>query len=191
MNFFHPSLIPEQRSYIWKQMALLRFFPTTECRSVISEMTSLSWFVPTWVKLQQIRTFEGRYTDSATATSCLWCMYSPKILFNIVHYSWLADSFRLITNLFNIIRGTHEGEVDAIASQQSCLTEDLILKLAQLGVRLEKMFGSPRDVEFAVKQVWFVPFWWPFSKLFVTHTISPWKKIGEVGQPRSTISEIL
>ena len=58
-----------------------------------------------------------------------------------------------MNNVLYEILGTFEGEVDAIASQQSCLTEDLILKLAQLGVRLEKMFGSPRDVEFAVKKV--------------------------------------
>lgn len=43
--------------------------------------------------------------------------------------------------------------MDASTSQQSCLTDDLVLKLAQLGVQLEKMFGSPRDIEFAVKQV--------------------------------------
>jgi len=43
--------------------------------------------------------------------------------------------------------------VDASTAQRSCLTDDQVLKLARLGVQLEKMFGSPRDIEFAVKQV--------------------------------------
>jgi phosphoenolpyruvate synthase/pyruvate phosphate dikinase len=46
-----------------------------------------------------------------------------------------------------------EEKVDPTASQESCLTEELALKLARLGVQLEKSFGSPRDIEFAIKQV--------------------------------------
>lgn len=31
-----------------------------------------------------------------------------------------------------------------------CLSEDIVLKLARLGVLMKKFYGSPRDIEFAV-----------------------------------------
>ncbi len=51
--------------------------------------------------------------------------------------------------------GTKEEEVDSSEAGKSCLDENIALRLATLGIQLEKKFGSPRDIEFAIKQVAF------------------------------------
>lgn len=43
-----------------------------------------------------------------------------------------------------------EVEMDAGKKNQLCLSEDVVLKIAKLGVVMEKFFGTPRDIEFAV-----------------------------------------
>jgi phosphoenolpyruvate synthase/pyruvate phosphate dikinase len=43
--------------------------------------------------------------------------------------------------------------VDSSVAGKSCLDEKTALRLATLGIQLEKKFGSPRDIEFAIKQV--------------------------------------
>lgn len=45
---------------------------------------------------------------------------------------------------------TKEVEVGEEKRKQLCLTQDVALDLAQLGVVMEKFFGTPRDIEFAV-----------------------------------------
>ncbi|BFZ19135.1 hypothetical protein BsWGS_22174 [Bradybaena similaris] len=40
-------------------------------------------------------------------------------------------------------------EVTSYDTSQLCLTDDMILKLAALGIELEKCYGLPRDIEFA------------------------------------------
>jgi hypothetical protein len=52
-----------------------------------------------------------------------------------------------------VVSGTVEEKVDASVSGKSCLSTETVLKLAKLGIELEKRFRSPRDIEFAVKQV--------------------------------------
>ena len=49
--------------------------------------------------------------------------------------------------------GTKEEEVDSSEAGKSCLDEKTALRLASLGIQLEKKFGSARDIEFAIKQV--------------------------------------
>ena len=46
--------------------------------------------------------------------------------------------------------GTRQLEVDASSSQLSCLSDEMVLQLAQLGLHLEQCFGGPRDIEFAI-----------------------------------------
>ena len=46
--------------------------------------------------------------------------------------------------------GTREEKIDEQVSSTLCLSDDKILELGQLGVYLEKAFGGPRDLEFAV-----------------------------------------
>lgn len=46
--------------------------------------------------------------------------------------------------------GTIEEVLDYHQSTAQCLSDDAILKLGHLGVYLEKVFGAPRDLEFAV-----------------------------------------
>jgi pyruvate, water dikinase len=41
-------------------------------------------------------------------------------------------------------------EIDGEKRKKLCLSEEVVLKLARLGVIMEKFFGSPRDIEFAV-----------------------------------------
>lgn len=43
-----------------------------------------------------------------------------------------------------------EIELDDEMRKKLCLKEDIILKLARMSIVLEKFFGSPRDIEFAV-----------------------------------------
>lgn len=45
---------------------------------------------------------------------------------------------------------TKEIEVDEDKRKQLCLSQDTVLDLAKLGVVMEKFFGTPRDIEFAV-----------------------------------------
>ena len=52
-----------------------------------------------------------------------------------------------------LFSGTTEEKVDLDNAKRSCLDEDLALRLASLGVKLEKKFASPRDIEFAIKGV--------------------------------------
>lgn len=49
--------------------------------------------------------------------------------------------------------GTLEEEVPSGERERVCLSDDQALKLARLAVFLERAFGSPRDVEFAVAKV--------------------------------------
>lgn len=49
--------------------------------------------------------------------------------------------------------GTLEEEVTSGERERVCLSDDQALKLARLAVFLERAFGSPRDVEFAVAKV--------------------------------------
>ncbi|RUS84180.1 hypothetical protein EGW08_008067, partial [Elysia chlorotica] len=52
-----------------------------------------------------------------------------------------------------IVQAENGGIKEEVVSKQTssvCLTEEMILKLASLGIELEKRFGSPRDVEWAV-----------------------------------------
>ena len=46
--------------------------------------------------------------------------------------------------------GTREEKIDEQVSSTLCLSDEKILELGQLGVYLEKAFGGPRDLEFAV-----------------------------------------
>lgn len=46
-------------------------------------------------------------------------------------------------------RSVEEIEVDSDKQSKLCLSEETVLKLAVLGIIMEKFFGSPRDVEFA------------------------------------------
>lgn len=47
-------------------------------------------------------------------------------------------------------------EVDVEEQQRAALTDGEILRLAQIGVRLEKMYGNARDIEWALLGVsWF------------------------------------
>lgn len=46
--------------------------------------------------------------------------------------------------------GTSEEELDPEQSSTQCLSDDVILRLGHLGLYLEKVFGGPRDIEFAV-----------------------------------------
>lgn len=45
---------------------------------------------------------------------------------------------------------TVEVECDQENKSKSCMKDDVVLKLAKLGIVMEKLFGSPRDIEFAV-----------------------------------------
>lgn len=47
-------------------------------------------------------------------------------------------------------KSVKEVEVSEEMRQKFCLSEDVILKLSKLAIILEKFFGSPRDIEFAV-----------------------------------------
>jgi len=47
--------------------------------------------------------------------------------------------------------GTRQQEMDKDASQSSCLSDEMALQLAQLGLHLEQCFGGPRDIEFAIR----------------------------------------
>ena len=46
--------------------------------------------------------------------------------------------------------GTHEESMSEETSGTLCLSDEKVLELGQLGVYLEKAFGGPRDLEFAV-----------------------------------------
>lgn len=46
--------------------------------------------------------------------------------------------------------GTREESVDAEESATLCISDKMALELGQLGIYLEKAFGGPRDLEFAV-----------------------------------------
>lgn len=48
--------------------------------------------------------------------------------------------------------GTNVKETELSEEQRAalCLSEETVLKLAKLGVIMEKFFGSPRDIEFAI-----------------------------------------
>lgn len=46
--------------------------------------------------------------------------------------------------------GTQEESVEAEEAAALCLSDKMVLELGQLGVYLEKAFGGPRDLEFAV-----------------------------------------
>ena len=48
--------------------------------------------------------------------------------------------------------GTTEQQLDPEQCASQCLSDDIILKIGHLGLYLEKLFGGPRDVEFAVSQ---------------------------------------
>lgn len=43
-----------------------------------------------------------------------------------------------------------ETELDEDTRKSLCLSEETVLKLAKLGIIMEKFFGTPRDIEFAV-----------------------------------------
>jgi phosphoenolpyruvate synthase/pyruvate phosphate dikinase len=58
--------------------------------------------------------------------------------------------------LYFLSSGTKEVEIDSSEAGKSCLDEKIALQLAALGIQLEKKFGSPRDIEFAIKQVNFL-----------------------------------
>lgn len=45
---------------------------------------------------------------------------------------------------------TKEVEIDDEKRKKSCLSSDIALKLAEMSIVLEKFFGTPRDIEFAV-----------------------------------------
>ncbi|XP_076449058.1 rifampicin phosphotransferase-like isoform X1 [Babylonia areolata] len=45
--------------------------------------------------------------------------------------------------------GTGEVQLSADQGQQCCLSDDVLLSLARLGIQIEKYFGSPRDIEWA------------------------------------------
>lgn len=47
--------------------------------------------------------------------------------------------------------GTREESMSEETSGTLCLSDDQVLELGQLGVYLEKAFGGPRDLEFAVR----------------------------------------
>lgn len=47
--------------------------------------------------------------------------------------------------------GTRQQEIDAESSRSSCLSEEMALRLGQLGVYLEKACGGPRDIEFGIR----------------------------------------
>ena len=46
--------------------------------------------------------------------------------------------------------GTREEKIEEEESSTLCLSDEKVLELGQLGVYLEKAFGGPRDLEFAV-----------------------------------------
>ena len=48
--------------------------------------------------------------------------------------------------------GVVEQDVEQSQSERCSLDEPFVLQLAQLAVHMEKAFGGPRDLEFAVKQ---------------------------------------
>ncbi len=48
--------------------------------------------------------------------------------------------------------GTREENMTAEASDAFCLADENVLEIGQLGVYLEKAFGGPRDLEFALSQ---------------------------------------
>lgn len=45
---------------------------------------------------------------------------------------------------------TVEIECDEENKKKSCMNDDVVLKVAKLGIVMEKLFGTPRDIEFAV-----------------------------------------
>ena len=47
--------------------------------------------------------------------------------------------------------GSREEEMGSSNSATSCLSDEMALKLGQLGVFLEKSFGGPRDIEFGIR----------------------------------------
>ena len=48
---------------------------------------------------------------------------------------------------------TVEEDVDAEQTSALCISNDIALRLARLGIELEERFGGPRDIEFAVVKV--------------------------------------
>jgi phosphoenolpyruvate synthase/pyruvate phosphate dikinase len=49
--------------------------------------------------------------------------------------------------------GTENIDICEEDRKKLCMSGDLFLKLAQIGVALERLFGSPRDIEWAVVEV--------------------------------------
>ncbi len=49
--------------------------------------------------------------------------------------------------------GTIEVHLDSSKISKLSISEDIAVRLAALARTLEKMFGSPRDIEFAIEQV--------------------------------------
>lgn len=49
--------------------------------------------------------------------------------------------------------GTENIDICEEDSKKLCMSGDLFLKLAQIGVALERLYGSPRDIEWAVVKV--------------------------------------
>lgn len=76
----------------------------------------------------------------------------------IVHRSWddkLCVEQKVIGNKQTRIVLTPDDGVTSISGacgdeNRCCLSDDVILRLAKLGSKLEKHFGNPRDIEFAV-----------------------------------------
>lgn len=44
-------------------------------------------------------------------------------------------------------------KVEVVDSGEFCLSDQMVLRLAEIGVVLEKLYGSARDIEWAVKGV--------------------------------------
>lgn len=48
-------------------------------------------------------------------------------------------------------KSTVEVECDRVNKGKSCIKEENVIRIAKLGIAMEKLFGSPRDIEFAVR----------------------------------------
>lgn len=69
--------------------------------------------------------------------------------FNMSYY--IYSSQQLFPLLFPEILATSKAEIEK--REKFCLTEEQVLKLSQIGVYLEYCYGCPRDIEWAVFEV--------------------------------------
>lgn len=44
-------------------------------------------------------------------------------------------------------------DISQVNQQVSCLTDEQILKLSNIGVKIEKLYGNVRDIEWAIHEV--------------------------------------